>query len=901
MTISQNIMQAVLAMDSYNRGYDRRIELNAAEIGQYAIANDSFNLGQDVFDNRRDQNIGFFAQAYEHDGETVISYRGTDATLLDGVYGWPTGAGEPAAGQNIMALEFYRAIAGSTDPRFADISLTGHSMGAGFAGFVGAAFLKESVLFDNMEFEDALANIGDWITPGGDYSPDLVDQLYGSSSPWSPSVSGVDGFYVAGEALSSPYVPGNHGSQSIPETEISLGYDPTSGLSALDLHSISTLILAMYGAELSNADREHAAEYLWPVLYDDAFAHSLGVQEITGQFSQDEKWAEILRSTIAYSAIGESDGATVFGDSAIVALFDDATDLGSVLKQSTHSEYVEFYAEDITKVLVEYAGLLATHKVLQSTETAAANGILSVQGANDETLVIDFANGLWDSALANRTSIVSRDALVQLIFSDTGYAGAFTAAMHHGWGDATPNAIGRIVLATEETANLSNLSHLSTINQGTLILGSITDDEISGTAGNDIVLGGMGNDTITSSGGADILDGGVDIDTVDFSSSTESLEVVILGPQNGEVTTSSGTVSNVFNFENVMLSDENDFVVTNDSSGVDEWYGLDGNDTFLLFDPGYADYDIYGGDGYDTINLLNAGNITYQISTNGNESTITATGYSTSITAYDVEDINIGKTEAPYIFSASGEVGSNYLGSNLQPQITNLDVSIGSNASASSSVIGTSGSSSGTINVSTGQAFSTVTLSALPTDPYAYNWPPAESMSAFADRVTFNNPGAGIGDQVEITISVAHTIGGSFGTDIYGNPVGAFLNYNLALLNASPYWGIGGDPVFPTQPDIEDFSYWHVDGWGAPLGETIVYEYTVVIAGPSVTVDFLFAAIANAGIGTPYQVTKLDLYSLFELDVELAPGMTMTSASGLFLTQSAQTYSPPVLDRKSVV
>ena len=85
MPISQ-LMMAILAMDSYNRGYDEGItELGGlgTKIGNATIIDES-----DILDNSAGVNAGFYAVAYNvggtmvegvlPGGETVISYRGTD-------------------------------------------------------------------------------------------------------------------------------------------------------------------------------------------------------------------------------------------------------------------------------------------------------------------------------------------------------------------------------------------------------------------------------------------------------------------------------------------------------------------------------------------------------------------------------------------------------------------------------------------------------------------------------------------------------------------------------------------------------------------------------------------------------------------------------------------------------
>ena len=76
MTVSNELFLSILGMDSYNRGYNPGIALdaNASSIGTATIAADSTSiLGLDVTSG-----AGFYALSYTWRGQPVISYRGTD-------------------------------------------------------------------------------------------------------------------------------------------------------------------------------------------------------------------------------------------------------------------------------------------------------------------------------------------------------------------------------------------------------------------------------------------------------------------------------------------------------------------------------------------------------------------------------------------------------------------------------------------------------------------------------------------------------------------------------------------------------------------------------------------------------------------------------------------------------
>ncbi|NCT40258.1 MAG: hypothetical protein GW778_01155 [Alphaproteobacteria bacterium] len=94
MSLKPELMHAILSMDAYNRGYDASIELSNGGVGDAEIAKttldgitvnlDSIIIRDPVTGERLDDDIGFYALAYDYNGETIISYRGTDYPEEDG-------------------------------------------------------------------------------------------------------------------------------------------------------------------------------------------------------------------------------------------------------------------------------------------------------------------------------------------------------------------------------------------------------------------------------------------------------------------------------------------------------------------------------------------------------------------------------------------------------------------------------------------------------------------------------------------------------------------------------------------------------------------------------------------------------------------------------------------------
>jgi hypothetical protein len=82
-TLNTDVFQAILAMDSYNRGYGANVKI--AEVAQSnGTVGPPRTIGTaDIFTFPESvtadwQAAGFYASAYEWNGSNVISYRGTN-------------------------------------------------------------------------------------------------------------------------------------------------------------------------------------------------------------------------------------------------------------------------------------------------------------------------------------------------------------------------------------------------------------------------------------------------------------------------------------------------------------------------------------------------------------------------------------------------------------------------------------------------------------------------------------------------------------------------------------------------------------------------------------------------------------------------------------------------------
>ena len=113
--MNRDLMLAILSMDSYNRGYGNGIKglLESGAVGSASIRPFGIN------EQNGWEAAGFYAIAYDWNGEKVIAYRGTNDFSVDGPNGYPIGAGFDAVPQPPPRLRV------SARPKTAPVS--GHS------------------------------------------------------------------------------------------------------------------------------------------------------------------------------------------------------------------------------------------------------------------------------------------------------------------------------------------------------------------------------------------------------------------------------------------------------------------------------------------------------------------------------------------------------------------------------------------------------------------------------------------------------------------------------------------------------------------------------------------------------------------------------------------------------
>ena len=415
--MDSELLKAILSLDVYNRGY-----LPDLFLGEFSDSIGTKIGNAEIYRNgggAEAQSKGFYAAAYSYEGETIISYRGTDelVDLDDPIIGgdiwngYGVGAGSPEGNQAALAFQFYRQVADAlanetnSNPFTANIALTGHSLGGGLAGLVGAVYHKSGVLFNNMPFEEAAeaatiyAAIANTHPTTADASYiQLWQDIYGGLAPSAISISYLKTWETEGEFLN---LLREGTSQDTIRTTLTLGEDvdlpgADFGPTSVSRHSMATEVMLMYAMTegLSNSWKT-VGKYFWPVLYENEFAEDIGAT-LAGKMNVSGNYAGILRTVLAYSALeADSNGdGLLFGNTGIHALFNDALDFGHAVELSNASSELSEAGSGISYVFTQYAGQLALNHVTQTQHPGVTQGVLNLS-ADNKTLTIDLTGPAW--------------------------------------------------------------------------------------------------------------------------------------------------------------------------------------------------------------------------------------------------------------------------------------------------------------------------------------------------------------------------------------------------------------------------------------------------------------------------------------------------------------------------
>jgi Ca2+-binding RTX toxin-like protein len=528
MSYADGIFSAILAMDAYNHGNGAGVRLDDSSPVGFQIGNAA------IYDNATDSS--FYAVAYSlNSGGKIISYRGTDNTSTD-LFAFPMAIGNYNVLQAYAASAFYLEQAELFG--VGNVTLTGHSLGGGLAGFISAVYGSSATIFDNMPFEAAAENLGDAISSGSNTI--YTNLFFGPTIDPSPSLSrgNINGYYIEGEFLST--LRGGQIS-AVEQLTLGTGIDlpgVDSGVLGGNLHSISLLVIGLFGKAYHDEESwREVSKYVLPSLFDDTLAIATGAEQYQGSASP----SNVMRDAIAYSAI--EDGFTIFGDTGVNSFFNDANDLGDATSVSDVSTTLQAAAGAIGKILVQYAGQIAIGKVSRDETPEALEGVLEIS-SDKSILAVDFSEPLWEigrgeaGATAN---IIGRRDLTDNVLREAGWSTSGTApndirtGMRWLWNDETSEIIDRIEFATQNGALTATLTErtipsskvtlfaaagsndtITGSRDNNFIFGGDGDDELHGGEGDDLLAGGDGDDRLSGGEGRDFFAGGAGTDTVFF-------------------------------------------------------------------------------------------------------------------------------------------------------------------------------------------------------------------------------------------------------------------------------------------------------------------------------------------------------------------------------------------------
>jgi hypothetical protein len=429
MAISDDLFRAILSMDAYDRGYNAAIGNGPDGLGGIGSRlGNATVISRDNGDTA--QAASFFAQAYSWNGNTVISYRGTDGLLLDGVPSdiphWSVWVGNNYQdAQVLLAAQFYQqtraAIPGAV------IETVGHSLGGALGGFVAGIYGLKATLFDDIGYMGAAQNLYTRATTGlATYDPvnpllvqvdeaarsDFYAPIYGTNLPAAPNFNRVSGYWVDGEVAT--LTRSSAESNLLSKLQIGTAIQQPH---PVDFHNQAFIVEMMFGNQLSDTSWLRAGKELVAALFDDRVGQAAGASRLSGRYIADGSFALALQTAMAYSAI--DDGTRVFGDTGIRALFDDANDLGKALDLTNASNTLKNSAAAISNMLTQFAGQLAVGKILQEDHANALNGVLSLS-TDQQTLAVDFSDQLWSLGTptgAPTTDIIGRSDLIDQAFA----------------------------------------------------------------------------------------------------------------------------------------------------------------------------------------------------------------------------------------------------------------------------------------------------------------------------------------------------------------------------------------------------------------------------------------------------------------------------------------------------
>jgi serralysin len=533
---SATLINAILAMDVYDRGVNPGLVVNFNTIGDYQVISGSI------------ESLGSFqAASYQLVGDPttrILAYRGTDQ--LADVLGWLGGAGIVGWPTQFPQAETYFAQWGTT----AHVSLTGHSLGGGLAGYIAALHGDTAYAFDAMPFEFAAEGRYEQIhgffgslfsDPAARYddihmvstSGEVLSTIRALAPPVEAVAAVAQFGPVVGALVTAEAANGIEAEQkAVLDAGVNLGLDPVS------LHSASLVVLLQYASDNAHTQWTAAAAPLMTALFDDNIASAVGIAGASsdGTVGSGHRSASAkMMAMIGYSAVTD---ATGLGNTAIQALFHGGDALGAVESWGTTAGYLKALPVEtaLADIVVEYSALLAENQDYVIGATAGPTGHehgAMFYDASTNLLEADFSPALWQrTATGAEVDILGKTALIDAILNFGGDdTSDVTEAETQLWG-STDHLTSLLASTTDASASLNASTDLAIAKSdsnpldGALVVAGQGNDLLTGTGGNDLLICGAGNDILVAGKGSDILVGGGGDDVFRFAIGDGSTAIV---------------------------------------------------------------------------------------------------------------------------------------------------------------------------------------------------------------------------------------------------------------------------------------------------------------------------------------------------------------------------------------
>ena len=479
---------------------------------------------------------------------------------------------------------------------------TGHSLGGGLAGYIGALSNGEAYVYDAMPFGAAsITRVikeqieqANWVTGPAELTAFLTTQL--SRFVLMPDADKVNYISVDGEVLggvrlaaltlgaaleigvATALIAGHPAyaltaaangllagpwalAVSLEGSESTL--DPVAKtLGAVDLHSPGLLALLQYAKDNNHTDWYTIADPLLSGWFnpDNRIPQSIGLVD------NDE-----MIGMIVYSALDS--GETPFGTVAIKALFDDANQLGSLFGQSDLLQGLNQASVKtaLASMISGYAGYLASQK---SNEAQFANGMISLDTTNKK-LIIDLT----------ATDIADEIALKADMINGLAQGYKLPYEVRH---------VDYILTEYAESTLPIVAPDWLTFTDGTMIVGSGLVNDMTGSIGDDYIL--CANHSV------DTVNGLAGTDTVVYTGNKADYEIVRTesGFTVTELMSANRVTDFLSNIEAIKFSDGSWMYTATESAEHREIYGY--YDTVLNRAPTEDEFDFW-------INAVDSGRV----------------------------------------------------------------------------------------------------------------------------------------------------------------------------------------------------------------------------------------------------------------------------------------------------